>query len=180
MRPLTTIACLAAGLALLAGCGGDDETSTTSSTTTTEPTTAPATGPTGSTGADESSADGSGDDDSQDDGARPASDAGSDPESALQEFFTSGDPDLVCGELATEALIAEAYGDEQGCRQAQVPDAIPESIEVKELDESGDTAEAVVVPRGGPNDGFDHEVVLVREGDVWVVDSLKADIPAGP
>jgi hypothetical protein len=178
VRPLTTIACLAAALALLAGCGGDDET-TSSTTSTTEPTTTPATGPTGPTGEDGGGGGGS-EGESRGEGGKPAANAGSDPESALEEFFTSGDPDLVCGELATEALIADAYGDEQGCRQAQVPDAVPESIEVKELDESGDAAEALVVPKGGPNDGFDHEVLLVREGDVWVVDSLEVDIPAGP
>ncbi len=37
-----------------------------------------------------------------------------------------------------------------------------------------------MVPEGGPNDGFEHDVVLVREGGAWLVDSLEADIPAGP
>jgi hypothetical protein len=61
-----------------------------------------------------------------------------------------------------------------------VPAAVAKSIEIKEIETDGDETEAVVVPEGGPNDGFDHEVVLIRDGDTWLVDSLEADIPAGP
>ena len=180
MRVLLTIATVVAVLAALAGCGGDDETTTTPATTSPAPT--GATGATGSGGDGEGTTteDGArGDANEGSDGGAPSG-AGSDPEGALEEFFTSGDADLVCGELATPELIASAYGDEQGCRQAQVPAAIPKSIEIKDLEASGDTAEAVVVPRGGPNDGFDHEVTLVDEDGTWRVDSLEADIPAGP
>ena len=106
--------------------------------------------------------------------------AGKDPESSLEAFFTSGDPDVACGEVVTENLITANYGDVKGCRQAQVPGAVAESIEVVKLEENGDSAEAVVVPKGGPNDGFEHEVKLVNVGGVWVLDSLEADIPAGP
>lgn len=178
MRALVTIAALIAALAALAGCGGDDETTTAaqsatsttaaeSTTTSTEATTDDSSGPGGGTD------DGGG-------GGEASSGPGSDPESALEAFFTSGDPDLVCGELATQELLASAYGDERGCRQAQVPAAIPKSIDIKEIEIDGETTEAVVVPDGGPNDGFEHEVVLVHEGDAWQVDSLEADIPAGP
>jgi hypothetical protein len=178
MRVPTLVAALAA-LAILVGCGGDDET--TSSTPAAEGTYTVATGPTGPEAAEEvdppAETEGGNDDSSGDGGSTGA---GSDPESALNAFFTSGDPDLVCGEIATPELIASAYGDERGCRQAQVPAAVAKSIEIKELETDGDETEAVVVPEGGPNDGFDHEVVLIREGDTWLVDSLEADIPAGP
>jgi hypothetical protein len=177
MRTLITVAAVVAVLMAVAGCGGDDET--TNSTTASSTSTA-AGGPTGTEEAQPvappETARGDGGGGSEDAGNGP----GGDPESALEAFFTSGDPDLVCGELATEELLASAYGDEKGCRQAQVPAAIPKSIEIKELKGSGDTTEAVVVPDGGPNDGFEHDVVLVREGDSWLVDSLEADIPAGP
>ncbi len=102
------------------------------------------------------------------------------PRVALEAFFTSGDPDLVCAELATERLVSSAYGDEKGCRQAQVPAAVPDAIDVKSLDVAGDEATATVIPEGGPNDGIETEVVLVDEGGAWLVDSLEADVPAGP
>lgn len=177
MRVPAKISIVIAALALLSGCGGEDETS---SSTTTASTSAAATGP---TGAEEAQPDAPPETAGGGDGAgggEAASGPGGDPESALEAFFTSGDPDLVCAELATAKLLASAYGDERGCRQAQVPAAIPKAIEIEELDSSGDMAEAIVVPEGGPNDGFEHEVVLVREGDSWLVDSLEADIPAGP
>jgi hypothetical protein len=176
MRPLITVAAV---VAALAGCGGGDET--TSSAASSTPTAA--TGPTGAGEAQPvdppETAGGDGGGGSEGDGGA-ATGPGSDPESALEAFFTSGDPDMVCGELATEELLANAFGDEKGCRQAQVPAAIAKSIEIKELKSSGDSTEAVVVPDGGPNDGFEHDVVLVRAGDSWLVDSLEVDIPAGP
>ena len=180
MRPLTTLTAAVAALALLAGCGGDDEP--TSATTTSSPTPTAATGPTGPDTAAEAerSADGGDDGGEREGGEGAGSDAGKDPESALDAFFTSGDPDIACDQVVTEDLVTASYGDAKGCRQAQVPGAVAESIEVTELEVDGDSAEAVVVPKGGPNDGFEHEVKLVNVGGVWVLDSLEADIPAGP
>jgi hypothetical protein len=171
--------CILAAVAI-GGCGGGEETTTstaapaTSSTQTSSATTSSTPEPATSTTTGSEPEEGGGGS-----GGVAAESPGADPESAL-EAFVSGDPDLVCGELATEALIADAYGDEQGCRAAQAPGATPSSIEIVEIETSGDTTEAVVIPEGGPNGGFEHEVVLVREGDTWLVDSLKADIPAGP
>lgn len=174
MRRLLPIALVATGL-VLAACGEDEPTTTTAATETasTSATTVAEQPP-----ADEPSEEQEGG--GAADGAVAPEPAGADPKSALEAFFVSGDPDLVCGTLATAKLLSSAYGDEQGCRQAQVPAATPKSIEIRSLDESGDRAQALVVPEGGPNDGFDHEVVLVREGDAWLVDSIEADIPAGP
>ena len=171
-RALTVL--LIAGTAMV-GCGGGDETSTTTAPTaemTTEQgtTTQPAEGAVEEGGGEE--ANGS--------GGVAAESPGDDIDSALEAFFLSGDPDLVCGELATESLLSSAYGDEKGCRQAQVPAAIPDGIEIKSLDVSGDEAQATVIPDGGPNDGIETEVELVNEDEVWKVDSLEADIPAGP
>lgn len=166
----------------LAGCGDDEDPTTTTGASSIPTSTAPpdtATEP--ATTTDVSTDEDEGPDGGEEDTGGVAADSpGSDPASALDAFFVSGDPDLVCGELATDALLADAYGDEEGCRAAQAPGATPESIEIAELETSGDTTEAVVIPKGGPNDGFEHEVVLVREGDSWLVDSLEADIPAGP
>jgi hypothetical protein len=182
MRALLTTAVVFAALALLPGCGDDDETTSTTSPTTSSTTATAATGPTGpdeAQPADPPAAtggDGGGDDDGG--GGEPA--AGEDPEGALEAFFTSGDPDVACGEVVTEDLVAENYGDERGCRQAQVPGAVADSIEVKELEVDGDSAQAVVVPRGGPNDGFDHDVTLTNVDGLWMLESIDADIPAGP
>src|SRR5688572_22986948 len=100
MRVPTLVAALTA-LALLAGCGGDDET--TSPTRTAEGTYTAATGPTGPEQADEVDPPAETEGDSSGDGASTG--AGSDPEGALEAFFTSGDPELVCGEIATPELI---------------------------------------------------------------------------
>jgi hypothetical protein len=169
---LAVTAALVAALALAAGCGEDEESTTT--TTGAAPSNAEETTVTSAEPPPE---------ELEVDPAKRTDAAGttaSDPEEVLEVFFTSGIPDLVCGELATEKLLSSAYGDEQGCRKAQVPAATPDSIEITELEESGDEATATVIPDGGPNDGIETEVVLVKEGDAWLVDSLEADVPAGP
>ena len=178
MRPLTILAAAVAALALLAGCGGGDEP--TSSTTTTSSTSAATTGPTGPE--DPAPPAGAGGDDGgeREGGQGTGPSVGNDPESALDAYFTSGDPDIACDQVVTEALVTANYGDAKGCRQAQVPGAVAASIEVTELEVDGDSAEAVVVPKGGPNDGFEHRVELVNVGGAWALDSLEADIPAGP
>jgi hypothetical protein len=159
-----------AAIAIAAGCGDDGDETTTEATTTA----------TGATGSDVEQV--SPPLDARKDGTTAADPGGSgaSPREALEGFFTSGVPDIACGELATEALLSRAYGDEQGCREAQVPAAVPDSIEITELEESGDEATATVIPDGGPNDGIETEVTLVNEGGAWLVDSLEADVPAGP
>ena len=45
------------------------------------------------------------------------------------------------------------------------------------------SASAVAVPKGGPYNSIDVQVKLVAATDLedaWVVDSLRADVPAGP
>jgi hypothetical protein len=167
-------ALLVAAAMLVVGCGGEEEISTNSApragTTTEAGTTAEPSEP---TGGDEAGNEGGGA------GGVAADSPGDDPETALDAFFLSGDPDLVCGELATESLLSSAYGDEEGCRAAQVPGATPKSIEITALVVAGDEAEAKLIPAGGPNDGIKTTVALVNDGG-WRVDSLEADIPAGP
>ena len=170
---LAVVAALVALLALVVGCG-DDEDTTSQAPTTEAPTEAESVPPPAGKGEAEDGAE------AEDGGGDAAGSPADDPESTLEAYFVSGDPDLVCAELATENLVRTAYGDEQGCRQAQAPGAIPNSIEIGRLDASRDQASATVVPDGGPNDGIETEVVLVRVGDAWLVDSLEADVPAGP
>jgi hypothetical protein len=170
---LALLSGLVALLALVAGCGDDEDMTTTQAPTTEATTEAESAPPPAETSEDEGGAE------AEDAGGGAAGSPGDDPEFTLEAYFLSGDPDLVCGELATESLVRTAYGDEQGCRQAQVPSAIPKSIEIRSLDVSGDEAEAVVTPTGGPNDGIETMVTLVDD-DGWRVDTLEADVPAGP
>ena len=165
---------LAAALSLAVGGCGDDED------TTTEMTSAPTA--TGATGAELEQADPPLEKQDGDGGpgGRDSVPAGGSSEEVLELFFTSGDPDLACGVLVTPNLVSSAYGDQMGCRQAQVPAATPDSIEITQLEESGDEATATVVPEGGPNDGIETEVVLLSDNGAWLVDSLEADVPAGP
>ena len=168
MRP-TLIAALVTACLFGAACGDDDGTTST--------TAAPATGSTATeVGTDSESDGGEGGDEDSSGGGAP----GSDPESTLEDFFTSGDPELICVELATEELVALVWGDEQGCRDALVANAIPDSIEIEDLEESDGEATATVTPGGGPNKGIPTEVTLVDEDGTWRVESIQADVPAGP
>jgi len=177
MRTVLAIAAVAVAI-LIAGCG-DDEEDTTSVTTTdpaaTAETTAPDTEATDE-GAGEAGDAGGG----AESGGVAADSPGAGPESAIEAYFVSGDPELVCDTLATESLIASAYGDAEGCRQAQVPAATADAVVIRKIEKSTDEATATVIPEGGPNDGFEHEVVVVNEGGSWRVDSLEVDVPAGP
>ena len=174
MKAVVALALIALA-ALGAGCGDDEEPASTAAPTTTKESSEPAT-----TTEEESGEE----DELTIERTKPGESIhepmASDPEYVLELFFTSGDPDLACGRFATENLLSAAYGDEKGCRQAQVPAAIPDGIEIKSLDVSGDEAQATVIPDGGPNDGIETEVELIDEDEVWKVDSLEADIPAGP
>jgi hypothetical protein len=171
MRTVTLLLAVAVVLAGTA-CGDDDGETTSPPAATDQPA-----GPTGANGeAEEPGGQGDGSD-------RGGDGAPSDRERVelvLRAFFTSGDASLACGEVVTEALLRSAYGDAQGCRQAQVAGAIPRRITIERASVSGEGATATVIPRGGPNDGIETEVTLVREGADWRIDSLEADIPAGP
>ncbi len=93
----------------------------------------------------------------------------------------AADPALICDQLATENYIRTAYGAREGCIAAQKPGALAGSLDSVHVNSSGgDRASATVVPEGGPYDGVELDVELVRDGEGWRVDSLLADIPAGP
>ncbi len=92
----------------------------------------------------------------------------------------SGPPDLICDALVTENYLRTAYGAREGCIAAQRPGALAESLGGVKTDAAPDRATATLVPNGGPYDGVEVEVELVRDGDGWRVDSLVADLPAGP
>ena len=95
----------------------------------------------------------------------------------------SGSPHQGCEELVTEGFVRGAYGDTAGCMAAREQGGLARGVEIARISERGDAASAVAVPDGGPYDGLEVEVELVRDparSDAWLVDSLLADVPAGP
>ena len=86
----------------------------------------------------------------------------------------------ICDVFVTERYVRTAYGAREGCLAAQRPGALADSVRGRPVRRNADEASVTVVPSGGPYDGIEVEVELIREGGLWRVDSLKADIPAGP
>ena len=117
-----------------------------------------------------------------------ADDPGADRPRAVEDVVAavltgSETPATICDELVTPEYVKTAYGDREGCIAAQDPGSLAESVQVSDVQESGETATAVARPVGGPYDGVDVEVSLVAATDLegaWLVDSLFADVPAGP
>lgn len=165
---LATLAAFAAGLS---ACGSGE---TTTAQSTSGEAAAP---PTESTVTDaEPATQGSGSD---------AKDGGlSDEEqisAAIEALLLSKDSASVCDEVVSAEFLKVAYGDVEGCLNARAPATIADSIKSLDGPEiEGDTATAVAVTRGGLYAGEPLDLVLVKEGGAWRVESLVADIPAGP
>lgn len=164
-----TVVTLLAAL-VLAGCGDAEMTPTPADSTTTTPeplaTTADGAGggeagQAGETAADEQ---------------RPLTIS----ETVEIVLTSAAAPSVICGELVTEAYVRAAYGAREGCLAAQKPGALANSVKAGVGLRDGATVSVTVVPKGGPYDGVDVRVELVRDGDGWRVDSLFADVPAGP
>jgi hypothetical protein len=131
------------------------------------------------------------DDPADDDGGEPVEtpedDADNRPHSAEEVitavFTDAGSPEEACDELVTDSFVRDAYGAPQGCRAARAPQALASRVEVSKLRESGDQATAIVTPDGGVYDGIEVDVTLIadpEQPDSWLLDSLVADVPAGP
>jgi hypothetical protein len=102
----------------------------------------------------------------------------------LDAVLASGDPNKACStDYVTEQYLRAAYGDEQGCVQAQKPSSAAKSVDIEGLvggsGESG-TATVKVVAHGGVYAGEKITVSLVKEGDAWKIESLKSNAPVGP
>jgi hypothetical protein len=118
-----------------------------------------------------------------------ADDPGADRPRGVEDVITavltgSETPETICDSLVTPNYVKTAYGDRDGCLAGQKPGALADSIEDITVNESGGgAASAVAIPVGGPYDGVEVEVSLVAATDLegaWLVDSLVADVPAGP
>jgi hypothetical protein len=174
---------IAAGV--VSGCGGDgDDTAgppPTKSTTAAQRTTSSPTKTTPSGG-----------------GGRQWGRLG-DPHTPVEAVLTSSDPADTCGRFVTKHYLEIAYGGKQGCVQAQAPGSAARSLRdfrvaINHVASNGTlTADATVVPVGGPYDGEKVEVFLVGhldrqaldgQGELlrsgWRIFQLEANVPVGP
>ena len=93
----------------------------------------------------------------------------------------AGDPGDMCGRLVTDRYVRRAYGDEDGCRDAQAKAAQAERVRVERVDVLPDSvAQASVRAVGGLYDGERLRAELVLSGRLWQLDSLRANVPVGP
>lgn len=167
---------IVATLLIAVGCGDDEEAAVpTTTVTTTSATTAedPATAP-----QPQAEADDAGTAEQQASSERKPLTV---PDVLEAVLTASVDAALICDELVTENYVRTAYGAREGCIAAQKPGTLAESLNGLHVNSSaGDRATATVVPGGGPYDDVDVDVELIRDGGGWRVDSLLADVPAGP
>jgi hypothetical protein len=94
-------------------------------------------------------------------------------------LLTSTNP-IVCSPLVvTERYLKAAYGGHEGCIKSLAPGSVAKSISFKDLQVGKERARAVVVPVGGPYDGQQITVSLVRTSH-WAVNALHSNVPVGP
>jgi hypothetical protein len=156
-----TLALLIGALAL-ASCGGGGDEESTSSTTQASSTTSSS-----------SSTESSSTTTARDTTVKAAATS---PQDSLNAVLVKGD----CARAVTPRFVNAAYGSEQACKQAAQAGGTAKSIDVRSVDTNGGTANATVIPDGGPSSGDKLTVTLVKEGDDWKVDSLKSNAPVGP
>jgi hypothetical protein len=166
--------------AALAGCGSSDSTPAappTVSVSAPAETTVPAESATAPVPPDDSAG-------TPSEADTPGADRPRTVEDVVTAVLTASEtPQTICDQLVTATYVETAYGTRQGCLAAQQPGSLARSVETGDVRESGAAATAVAVPKGGPYDGVEVQVELVAATDLdgaWVVDSLFADVPAGP
>lgn len=122
-----------------------------------------------------------------------------DPRTPVEAVLSSSDPADACGPFVTKHYLRVAYGGRQGCVQAQAPGSAARSLRdfhvaIDDVASNGIlTADATVVPVGGPYDGekvkvflvghldrqtLDGQGKLLRSG--WRIYQLEANVPVGP
>jgi hypothetical protein len=99
----------------------------------------------------------------------------------MEAALASRDPEQACGgTYVTDRYLRAAYGGRRGCLQAQSPGSAAKSLASLSAHIHGATATATAVPVGGPSNGAKVTAKLVREGGVWKVDAVHANVPVGP
>jgi hypothetical protein len=164
---------LAATCLTVAACGEDDdaeEETTVAETTAVEDAASP------SEGSDSQSHDQAGGSSERDELEAQA------PEQVVELVLTATNSEDACvPPHVTEAYVKSAYGGASGCAQALGEGGpVANEVSVEPVDDSGDSATTTAVASGGVYDGEEIEVRLVRERDVWSVDAIEVDVPAGP
>lgn len=164
---------LAGALALVAGCGDDEESTT--------PTVEEAV----QTEAGGASTKGESDEKQPNEGGPDDSDlVAPQPEMQITEaavaFLVSPDSEAVCKDLVTTNLIEASYGSVSGCLDGRPKPTLADSVKAAEPKVDGSEATVVATPDGGLYDGVEVEFTLVLEGETWLIDSVSADIPVGP
>ncbi len=101
------------------------------------------------------------------------------PADFTKAALTTATPSLACSAYTEEAL-AKAYGGQPGCEAAIRSGGAADSVAVKGVYTSPDSARLLVVPAGGPSDGEKVKVTLVKQGGSWRISSLHANVPVGP
>jgi ABC-type transport system substrate-binding protein len=99
---------------------------------------------------------------------------------AVEATLASRDPEQACGMYATEHYLRAAYGGRGGCLQAQRPGSAATSLRSLSVQVQSGTARASATLNGGPYDGQQVRISLVKERGTWMVDSLRANVPVGP
>jgi hypothetical protein len=167
-----TATLLAASCLVGFACGDDDdEPDTAAEAPASQPAEDPAAGGGNASGADS--------DDSavdRDELEAPA------PEMVAELVLTTTNPEDGCAPPhVTEAYVKAAYGSASGCADAlREGGPIAQRVIVEPVDDSAEAAKTVAVAKGGVYDGEEIQVSLVRDVEVWSVDAIKVDVPAGP
>ena len=102
----------------------------------------------------------------------------------VNAVLASGDPDKACAsDYVTDKYVSDAYGDEKGCVQAQAKASAADSVRIESpqpVSVDPPTASVKATPQGGLYDGEELTIRLVKEDDVWKLDSLESKAPVGP
>ena len=102
---------------------------------------------------------------------------------AVGAVLTSSNPVDACDKYVTDHYLKVAYGDRQGCVQAQAPGSAARSLRsfrIVRFGTQGTIAVAAVVPNGGPYDGSNVVISLLFGSDHYRVDRLHSNVPVGP
>ena len=102
---------------------------------------------------------------------------------AVEAVLTSSDPAEVCRRYVTEHYLKVAYGDKQGCVQAQAPGSAAKSLRslrIVQLGTQGTIATATAVPNGGLYDGSKVAITLLFDSHHYRVNAVHSNVPVGP
>lgn len=98
----------------------------------------------------------------------------------VRAFLSSPDAGKVCDELLTPSFLREAYGDRAGCLSARKPATLADPDSQQTVNPNGSRTLVRAEPKGGVYDGQKLKIIVVREGDTYLIDSVESNAPVGP